>query len=206
MIQTLIFDFDGTLVDSMALYVNGFNQVAQDFNLPTIKKSDIDLLKQISAREIISQYKINPIKLAKILYTVNQVIGHQMADLEFFPQVKAMLVQLAKNYKLGILTSNYQKNVEAFLNKQSLHVFDYIYCSKSLFGKDKTFNSLIKKYQLNKEDILYFGDEVRDIEACRKIGVKVAAVTWGFNQKTLLMSQNPDFLFSSPEEILHHLV
>lgn len=203
--QTLIFDFDGTLVDSMALYVAGFNQVAQDFKLPFIQKTDLQMLKQTSAKELMLTYKISPFKLAKIFYTVNKNIHQEIANLPFFPGVKPLLLQLAQKYRLGILTSNYAENIEAFLNKQSLEVFDYIYCSKNLFGKDQTFLQLIKKYKLNKADILYFGDEVRDIEACRKIGIKVAAVTWGFDDKNLLASKKPDFLFSSPDEIFRQL-
>jgi HAD superfamily hydrolase (TIGR01549 family) len=204
--KTLIFDFDGTLVDSMALYIAGFNQVASDFKLPSITKDDLKIIKQTSAKELMLAYRISPLRLAKIFSTVNKNIHQEISHLSFFPGVKPLLLQLSQKYKLGILTSNYAENIDAFLNQQSLKIFDYVYCSKNLFGKDKTFLRLIKKYKLNKEDILYFGDEVRDIEACQKIGIKVAAVTWGFDEKNLLASKNPDFLFSSPKEILQRLL
>ncbi len=202
MMKTLIFDFDGTLVDSMALYIDGFNQVAKDFSLPLIKKLDLAELRQLSMRELADKYKIGPLKLAKIVLTVNKNLHQEFVNLEFFPKMKSILRELSKNYQLGILTSNNLENIEAFLAKQNFtDVFDFVYASKSLFGKDKTFKALIKKHKLNKAEILYFGDEARDIEACQKVGVKVAAVTWGFNSPELLKSKNPDFIFSSPEKI-----
>jgi phosphoglycolate phosphatase len=49
---------------------------------------------------------------------------------------------------------------------------------------------------------LYVGDEVRDIQACKKSFVKIIAVTWGFDIPDVLKSHNPDFLVSTPKEIL----
>lgn len=204
--KTLIFDFDGTLADSMVVYFHGFNQVAEDFGLPIINLKDIAKLKQMSAGDLVRQHKIGPIKLTKLIYTINKNLSKETANLAFFPELKAVLRKLAKNYKLGILTSNNEENVAAFLKKQNCSdLFDFIYASKSIFGKDQTFKALIKKHQLSKNEILYFGDEVRDIEACQKIGVKIASVTWGFNAAALLKEKNPDYLLNFPEQILQLL-
>lgn len=204
--KILIFDFDGTLVDSMKIYFHGFNQVAKQFKLPEIQEQDLHTLKQLSARDLAKKYKIGPLKLTRIILTVNKNLSQEMAKLEFFPELKTALKKLAKKYQLGILTSNNEENVAAFLEKQNCtELFDFIYTSKNIFSKDKTFQALIKKHRLDKKDILYFGDEVRDIEACQKIGVKIAAVSWGFNAAALLKAKNPDYLLQSPRQILQLL-
>ena len=46
-------------------------------------------------------------------------------------------------------------------------------------------------------ETLYIGDEVRDIDACRKTGIRIISVTWGFNSKEALCRKNPDFLVDS---------
>ena len=205
--KTLIFDFDGTLVDSMQLYVRGFNEVGADFGLPKIDRSNLQEMKQSSIKDLMKRYGIGPLKLAKLIFTVNKNIRQEIAEVEFFPKIKFLLIELSKKYQLGILTSNHVENVEDFLKKQDFAgVFDFVYASKNLFGKDKVLSSLLRKYHLNKEEVLYFGDEVRDIEACQKIKVKIAAVTWGFNEKDLLISKNPDYLFFSPDEIADLLI
>ena len=60
---------------------------------------------------------------------------------------------------------------------------------------------LIKEYKLNLEEVIYIGDEDRDIIAAKRVGVKVIAVTWGYNSKEKLMKEKPDCLVSSPKEL-----
>lgn len=200
--KTLIFDFDGTLVDSMQIYVAGFNKIGSEFGLPKIDESNIKELKQNSIKTIMKRYKIGPLKLAKLLKTVNQEVKPGIVDAKFFPEIKEILKKLKKNYQLGILTSNHLENVEAFLKKQNFEsIFDFLYCSENLFGKDKVLKALIKKYKFDQKEILYFGDEIRDIEACQKVGVKIASVAWGFNDAEFLIGKNPDFLIKKPEDI-----
>lgn len=205
--KTLIFDFDGTLVDSMQLYVRGFNDVGVDFGLPRIDKNNLQEMKQSSIRDLMKKYGLSSVKLAKLVFTVNKNVRQEIATVDFFPKIKPLLVNLSKKYQLGILTSNHLENVEDFLRNQKFEeVFDFVYASKNLFGKDKVLGGLLKKYHLNKEEVLYFGDEVRDIEACQKMQIKIAAVTWGFNAQELLASKKPDYLFSSPQEIADLLI
>lgn len=205
--KTLIFDFDGTLVDSMQLYARSFNKIGADFGLPKINSNNLQEMKQSSIQDLTKKYGIGPLKLAKLISTVNKNIKQEIATVDFFPKIKPLLIKLAKKYQLGILTSNNVENVEDFLKKQDFeNIFDFVHASKNLFGKDKILNSLLKKYHLNKEEVLYFGDEIRDIEACQKMQIKIVAVTWGFNEKNLLASKNPDYLFSSPDEIADLLI
>lgn len=49
---------------------------------------------------------------------------------------------------------------------------------------------------------MYVGDEVRDIEACQKVGIKIAAVTWGLNTKEALERYHPDSLIDKPQQLL----
>jgi phosphoglycolate phosphatase-like HAD superfamily hydrolase len=60
----------------------------------------------------------------------------------------------------------------------------------------------LRKESLNPEEVVYVGDETRDIEAAKKSQIKVIAVTWGFNSKQVLAAQNPDFLIDRPEELI----
>jgi phosphoglycolate phosphatase-like HAD superfamily hydrolase len=49
-------------------------------------------------------------------------------------------------------------------------------------------------------------DEVRDIEAAKKSGIKSIAVAWGYNTKDALIKENPDFLVNSPDELINIIV
>ena len=50
-------------------------------------------------------------------------------------------------------------------------------------------------------EAVYVGDEVRDIVACRRIGMPIISVTWGFNSADFLASAGPNHLAQSPEEL-----
>jgi phosphoglycolate phosphatase len=52
------------------------------------------------------------------------------------------------------------------------------------------------------DNVLYVGDEVRDIVACKKAGVKIAWVDWGYDLKEAVADEKPDYLISNPLEII----
>ena len=104
---------------------------------------------------------------------------------------------------MGIITSNSKKNVEKFLKKHNLNdIFDFIDSSTRILGKSYQIKSIIKKHRLDKDSVLYIGDETRDIEATKKVGIKVAAVTWGFNSSERLSQFSPDYLIDEPEQLI----
>ena len=51
-------------------------------------------------------------------------------------------------------------------------------------------------------EVLYVGDETRDIEAAKESGLRMAAVTWGYNSAGALAALNPEHLLNSPSELL----
>ena len=95
---------------------------------------------------------------------------------------------------LGILTSNTEENVRQFLSKNELEFFDFIRAGKSVFGKSHMINKIIKQNQTEKNNVFYVCDEVRDIEAAKKSGIKSIAVTWGYNTEDALVKEKPDFI------------
>jgi len=49
---------------------------------------------------------------------------------------------------------------------------------------------------------VYVGDEVRDIEAARKVGIKVIVVGWGFNKTRRLKAAKPNFFVTRPSQLV----
>ncbi|HSA83958.1 MAG TPA: HAD-IA family hydrolase, partial [Patescibacteria group bacterium] len=116
--------------------------------------------------------------------------------------MKEQLIHLQNaDCTLGILTSNSEKNVVKFLERNNMQVFDFIYSGSSLFGKEKVIRSMLREKKFDPDKVIYVGDEGRDIEASKKAGVKVAAVTWGFSSRKGLETYKPDFLLDTPEEL-----
>jgi len=57
--------------------------------------------------------------------------------------------------------------------------------------------------KLYTEDVIYIGDEVRDIEAARAAGIKIASVTWGYNLESILTENKPDYIVTQPRDLLN---
>jgi len=105
--------------------------------------------------------------------------------------------------RLGILTSNSGKNVRAFLAYNNLsELIDFIYSGKSLFVKDEVLKRLTDNKKILRENLIYVGDETRDIEASKRAGIPVIAVTWGLNNRDILAAMNPDQMAHTPEDLL----
>lgn len=81
-------------------------------------------------------------------------------------------------------------------------LFEFIKSGRNIFGKDKDILWIMKKYNLSKNNVVYIGDETRDVEAAKKVGIEIISVCWGFNYKEILQTLNPNFIVESPEEIL----
>lgn len=126
---------------------------------------------------------------------IHSEINKEISNMESTVNISPLLSELNNNehFHLGILTSNTQENVKKFLDKNGLDFFDFIRTGKSVFGKSHMINKIIKQRHVNKNEAFYVCDEVRDIEAARKSGIRSIAVTWGYNTKGALMKENPDF-------------
>lgn len=202
--KVIIFDFDGTIADSFAAVLKIANQLAPQFGYALTWPEDIPRLKNLSSREIVKQSKVSPFKLPFLLRRLRGELNREMEQLELIVGMKTALLTLKQQgYRLGIVTSNSRENVVAFLKAQELDtIFDFVGSGLALFGKGRVIQRILKQHRLNPEDVIYVGDETRDIEAARKIGIKVISVSWGYNSSQALAAENPDFLIHRPEELL----
>jgi len=202
MIKTVIFDFDGTVADTMKLLIKLFNEVAENYKLPNIKPDDVDVLRNMSAKELMNKLKLPPLKIMKLIGEIQFKLKNNISEIRAFEGIAEMFKKLALNgVQIGIVTSNTVENVRLFLNKNLITEVDFVHGEKNLFGKGQVIKKLIKRLKLLSDEVVYVGDEVRDIEAARYAGVKVISVTWGFNSKKRLIQAKPDILINSPNEI-----
>jgi HAD superfamily hydrolase (TIGR01549 family) len=202
--KVLIFDFDGTIADTLKYGQEIANKLAEEFHFNKVKDWELPLLKQKSTQELIKYLEIPILKLPRIISRAHQELHLQMDDIEPITGLKEILLELKKLvHTMGILTSNSKKNVEKFLQNHELsHVFDFIDSSPRLLGKSHQIKSALKQHDLKRKDVIYIGDETRDVEATKKAKVRMAAVTWGFNSSEKLSEFGPDFVVDEPKQLL----
>lgn len=204
--KTVIFDFDGTIADSFGATLNILEELTVENNLSNILRENINYYRSKSGRELMKELKVPFYKLPLIVSEVRQRMKVLVPDLKPIKGIKSEIQKLHdSNYSLGIITSNSIENVKIFLSNNDFNLFDFIYSDSNIFGKDKVINKCLRKHGLIKESVVYVGDEIRDIEASKKSGIKVIAVTWGFNSKEGLVKYSPDVLVEDPEILFEEI-
>ncbi|AFZ37102.1 HAD-superfamily hydrolase, subfamily IA, variant 1 [Stanieria cyanosphaera PCC 7437] len=206
--KLVFFDFDGTIADSYQAIVKISNQLASEFGYKPVDEEEISLLKNLSSREIIQQSEISIFKIPFLIKRLQRELKKEISNLEPIHGIDLVLRQLKQHdYKLGIITSNAKENVVAFLEKHQLdNIFDFIYSGTTIFGKHRIINNIIKQYQIEPNQFIYVGDETRDIRAAKRSKVIAIAVTWGFNSAEILAHYQPDFLVTTPVELLSAII
>jgi phosphoglycolate phosphatase len=206
MTKTIIFDFDGTLADSMQLLVEITNELAEEFGYLPVTPQQITDLQKLSPRQVLKMSGISLWQLPFLLRRFRLAFQQKANEVRLFPEIVQTLQTLRlSGYKLGIVSSNSVENISAVLRKHRVeNLFSFI-DSSSVFGKGRAIRSSLRANYIRPEEAMYVGDEIRDIDAARKSKIPSIAVTWGFNHADTLMTHQPDYLVDKPQEILQLL-
>lgn len=199
----IVFDFDGTIADSLELGLSVYNRIAPEYNCMPVGLEERELFRTKKPQELLEIYGISKLKLLALTLRIRKELNRHLPEMRLFENMESALLEIREaGYGMGILTSNSVENVRKFLEINGLTgLFDFIYSGKSFLGKEKVIRKMINREQLPAGRIVYVGDETRDIEACRAAGIPVIAVSWGLNRRELLASLSPDQIADRPEEL-----
>ena len=204
--DVLIFDFDGTIADTLHFLIEIINRLSDEFGFKTIETSEIAKLKDKSVGEVIRHLNIPLLKVPMIAAKARKELHKEIASVKPAEGLKDMLQQLKSlGVKMGILTSNSLKNVTGFLKNNELDLFDFVHTTPKIWGKNRSLKTLIHENQLDLLQVIYVGDETRDIIAAQKAGIRSVAVTWGYNSSKALHAHHPDHVILNPQELLQLL-
>ena len=203
MITHILFDFDGTLVQSMDLSLKILNDLSGKYRYHPVAVEDVQKLKAMPLPERFRQIGLPAHRIPAISLEFLSLYHQGISSLHPVDGTKALLEAVkAEGIGLSVLSSNSVENIAAFLRQNGMDLFDHIFSSNNLFGKDRSIRKFLRQFGVEKGELLYVGDELRDIEACRLAGVKIVSVTWGFDPPQLLRGGKPDFIASTPGEVL----
>jgi phosphoglycolate phosphatase len=203
MISHVVFDFDGTLADSRAVAIGLYNAVAERKGYGALTQENLAELSALSILERCKRLEVPVYLLPALMLEVGRGYKGAMGQVEFQPGVRELLASLrAQGLRLVILSSNAEENIRDFLRRQGVEAWvDSVLCSSRIFGKARLLRGLMKSAGLAPEQLVYVGDEHRDVEACREVGVRVIAVRWGFDAESRLLEASPDYLATAPAEV-----
>ena len=204
--RVIIFDFDGTIADTMPHVIDILQDLSTKYGYTKLSTNEIQKLQELSIREIFKTLGVPFYKLPFIISDVKKMMREQILLVKPIDGISQEIHTLKKkSYSLGLITSNNKDIVLSFLKENNLDIFDYIYTGTSVFGKARAMQKFLEKYSLINDQVIYIGDEIRDIEATQKVKIPIIAVTWGYNSHKGLAKYNPDYLVDKPEN-LHEVI
>lgn len=190
-----IFDLDGTLVDSFPWFLRTINDVADRFGFRRVGDEDVEGLRHASTREILARLEVPVWKLPAIARHARRLKAEAAAETPMFDGVETMLRTLAESgVQLALVSSDSEANARAKLANAAA-LFSQFDCAASLFGKPAKFRRAIQRAGVDADRVIAIGDEIRDIEAARAVGIACGAVSWGYAAPAALRARGPDLVF-----------
>ncbi|MEM1440795.1 MAG: HAD-IA family hydrolase [Verrucomicrobiota bacterium] len=200
----LIFDFDGTLANTLETGIAIYNDLAPQYGLKSVTVDEVKELRKLNTRALLDQLGISRLLAVKLGAHIRKLLHQQMDQVEMIQGMTDAVRELHKaGYRLGVLSSNSADNVRLVLRRFGLlECFSFIEAGVSLFGKSHRILSVLKKEALEPRDAMYVGDETRDMEAARESKVSGLAVCWGANGREAMETEGPDFCIDHPSELI----
>lgn len=205
--RSLVFDFDGTLADTLEEGVKIYNELAAQYDLRAIAEGELTALRHMKLNEFLDHVGVSRRHVPKLLYRGTKMLKARISSLPLINGIGEELQDLRNKCEhFGILTSNSVENVNLFLKSHGLEdVFTFVSSTSKLTGKAKYLRSIRRTFSMQPNEMVYIGDEIRDIKAAQKACIPIASVSWGFNSAKSLTAAKPDYLLHHPKE-LHQLV
>lgn len=212
MIKAVIFDLDGTLLNTIediayisntVLENNGYDKLPEKNYNHYVGKGLDHLLKKIMEASNMPKYLFDDIKLE--YYQIYNKNAHK--NTKIYPGINELLTKLKqKNISINVLSNKqHQQTTEVINHFFDNDTFDIVYGKQdNIKAKpDPTLaRKLIKKLKLKTSEILYVGDTLTDMRLALNAGLTSVGVLWGFRDEMELVNAKASYIVKEPLEIL----
>ena len=206
-IRSVVFDFDGTLVDTFPLAFEILNRLSEEYKYDPVDIDDIDELRKLTTKQLFGLFDVPLYKVPFVLKRVQKEMHQVITSLDPIPEIQMVLEKLHDHgYVLGIVSSNIEDSIIDFLHFHQLNMFNFIYGGVLPYTKHYTFRKMFEEQRIDPETTIYIGDEKRDVRASKKVDIPVISVTWGFSTGDVLEKIHPDFMVDHPGQLLKLLI
>lgn len=208
-IETIIFDLDGTLLNTLEDLTDAVNHALSKFNMPTRDISEIRDFVGNGVRNLmikaVPQGEINP-EFEAVFEEFSRYYNIHCNDkTRPYDGVVELIDALAeKNIKLAIVSNKVDAAVQVLKEKYFSNVDVAVGDREGMRRKpyaDGVFAAM-RECGANKESTIYVGDSEVDLATAKNAGLKCVSVLWGFRDKELLLENGAEAFIEKPGELL----
>ena len=206
-IKLLLFDLDGTIVNSMYDIGDAMNHTYRHFGKKEIPYTDIPAMVGGGIRQLLEDAfgaDADIDAMHKIFYDFYS--SHYVDKTRPYPQVEETLRQLNSLQK-GVYSNKPHRFTLGIIDTLALKkYFDFVQGARpELYASKPSPEGIlyaIKELGATPKETLFIGDSTHDILAGKAAGTKTCAVTYGYRSREVLMEKKPDFIIDNFEEII----
>jgi phosphoglycolate phosphatase len=204
--KCVVFDWDGTVADSVPILMEVVNELAGEFKYAPVNADRLSEFRMMSAMDFLrNELQLALWNLPSFERRSKQECLKKLDKMFVFKGMKEVIDDLqTQGYQVGILSSNSEEVISQVLKKNNVTV-SFIYSGASIFGKAQVIKTMLRKQKIKRDEVVYVGDELRDVDACTKAGIPMVAVDWGFNAAQVLQEKGIPVV-STPDQLLQKFV
>jgi len=203
--QAILFDVDGTLLDTREFIFQAFEHAFQSHGLTHLSRQDVHT---VTGRPLEECYEtLAPDENAQQLCQIHRRFQEEnMSLIKPFPNTKDTIVTLQEaGLRLGIISTRKQTTIESLERSGVLNHFDVIVTGDDVQQFKPHPEGVLKalrKLSATPKQAAMVGDTAADIEAGKNAGTATVAAAYGFAPAKELAQTNPDFIIEDIAELI----
>ena len=214
-IKNIIFDLDGTVIDTLVDLARALSDTLEEFSLPRVTLAQTRTLLGGGARQFVKgalKEKANDAVFFETFFStyMKRYKAYQVEQSAPYPGMVDLLVWLKENGIRSFIFSNKPHDFSVELIDQRLPgLFTGVHGHKpnTLPKPDRTMYDLFAtEHHIDAKASIFVGDSEFDIEMGRVLGMPTIAVSYGYVDKPMLETYHPDYLVDTVDELKAQLI
>jgi len=206
--KLVVFDWDGTLIDSLARIVASMQAAALDLGLTPRSPDAVHDIVGLALEEAI--FRLHPDLDPAELQTMRDRYAHHYVEGDripsaFYPGVPELLQQLRQDgVLLSVATGKSRKGLDRIMKAHGVEpLFHSSRCADETRSKPEPdmLLEILRQHDVEPADAVMVGDTEFDLEMARRAGVPSVGVTWGAHDITRLRRHGPKICVDTVEEL-----
>ena len=211
--QLVIFDLDGTLLNTLEDLADSTNYIMRKFGYPERTLAEVrnfvgngirKLLERSAPKDAASE------EIDRMFEQFKDYYGMHCADkTKPYAGIVELLDTLQKQgIKLAVVSNKADYAVKALCEQYFSGVFDEAVGERAGIARKPapdTVNEVLKNLQIDKSQAVYIGDSEVDVKTAQNAELDCLAVDWGFRDKEVLKEAGADIIVSTPTELLLYM-
>jgi HAD superfamily hydrolase (TIGR01509 family) len=193
MIKLIMFDFDGVIDNNYNL---NFELCSKKFLNITVEEHK----KQYDGNVHLEREKL---KERDTGFDFLKCLSDSRKDRKIEENTKDTLIKLAKDFKLGIISSCHEYGIKDYLKNNKIEdLFSFLYGLETHKLKTHKFKKVLNEFNLKEDECIFITDTLGDILEANEVGINTVAVDFGYHERERLQKGNPLKIISRFEELI----